>query len=340
MWSCNIVYRTYSRTCQVCSDTLLTRTINATRMVNDCSKHSPWTRYLGYLRRLSAGHLSERRPRTTRLQRMRNSLTFRTCKVPSTSCTLRVMPLPGSSTPRQRPATRRLPRPSRPSPRTLAQLPREVLQLHLNSRHLSVRHQLVPRLREAYRTRPREAYRTRPREDHEASMEAAPLQSPPARARSGPPAALRPRPPRQNRDRGRSPRSSRATQSSSRPSQLLTSHRATVQQRGHVSSSGSSSNSEESSPPRPSTDPAIGVHRQRSQHSSQRKRHSSTYPAVGIHRLRSQRSQHHSSQTSPRQQKWSGAPPHPTPWGRPFQGPSPLWGLRLLPAERASEHQW
>ena len=48
--------------------------------------NSPWTRYLGYLRRLSAGHLSERRPRTTRLQRMRNLLTFRTCKVPSTSC--------------------------------------------------------------------------------------------------------------------------------------------------------------------------------------------------------------------------------------------------------------
>ena len=48
--------------------------------------NSTWTRYLGYLRRLSAGHLSERRPRTTRLQRMRNSLTFRTCKVPSTSC--------------------------------------------------------------------------------------------------------------------------------------------------------------------------------------------------------------------------------------------------------------
>ena len=47
--------------------------------------NSTWTRYLGYLRRLSAGHLSERRPRTTRLQRMRNSLTFRTCKVPSTS---------------------------------------------------------------------------------------------------------------------------------------------------------------------------------------------------------------------------------------------------------------
>ena len=46
--------------------------------------NSTWTRYLGYLRRLSAGHLSERRPRTTRLQRMRNSLTFRTCKVPST----------------------------------------------------------------------------------------------------------------------------------------------------------------------------------------------------------------------------------------------------------------
>ena len=26
---------------------------------------------------------------------------------------------------------------------------------------------------------------------------------------------------------------------------------------------------------------------------------------------------------SPRQQKWSGAPPHPPPGGRPFQGPSP-----------------
>ena len=31
---------------------------------------------------------------------------------------------------------------------------------------------------------------------------------------------------------------------------------------------------------------------------------------------------------SPRQQKWSGAPPHPPPGGRPFQGPSPLRGLR------------
>ena len=53
----------------------------------------------------------------------------------------------------RRPSTRTLPQLVWPSPRSLARLPREVLQLHLNSRDLSVdgsRQQLVARLRKAY----------------------------------------------------------------------------------------------------------------------------------------------------------------------------------------------
>ena len=53
----------------------------------------------------------------------------------------------------QRLSTRTLPSLARPSPRTLAHLPRKVLQLHLNSRDLSVngsRQQQVARLRKAY----------------------------------------------------------------------------------------------------------------------------------------------------------------------------------------------
>ena len=179
---------------------------------------------------------------------------------------------PRPVTPRQRPATRTLPRPVRPSPRTLAQLPREVLQLHLNSRNLSVqgsRHQLIARLRRAYR-RPQ-------RGDHgESGMETTPPQLP---SRGESPSPVRRTPPRTT-TRGRSPPAANATaqhrgssSSSSPGSPNEDHHRLSSQRRRRRGNSSSDS--------------------QRSQlHSSQRRRHSS----ADVTRQRSQRSRPQTSQ--------------------------------------------
>ena len=184
----------------------------------------------------------------------------------------------------QRPSTRTLPSLARPSPRTLARLPREVLLLHLNSRDLSVngsRQQLVARLRKAYcqdrspRTRGDNAGATS-RIGHATPLAGgtsararsrSPVRSRPSQPgtparghshsprRTGPPA--RAHPPQSRHHQPGSQRSRLPTPSTSsdpdtgptlRPGQRSHWSRVTSQRRRHISSSSSSGSTEVCSP--------------------------------------------------------------------------------------------